>query len=137
MKIKLDNGIKMPFKKHENDAGWDIYSPINGVIPSKETGGRINLGVGIEIPKGYVGMVEARSSQGMLGISSLGKVVDCGYTGNIHLTLQNAGTEDYHFNEGDRICQLVVHKIYEGTLVQVNNFEATERGSGAHGSTGK
>lgn len=138
MKIKLDKSIqnRIPTKGHLTDAGYDIYSPIDYVVQPGKISGRINLGVGFEIPKGYVGIITERSSQGRKGVSTLGNIVDHGYTGNIHVTLKNDDVDDYVINRGDRICQLVVVPVLMEDLEEVDEFEETERGNNAHGSTG-
>lgn len=138
MKIKLSNGGKIPTKKHNTDAGFDIYSPISFSVEGHSCSMRIDLGVGFEIPYGYVGRIEERSSQGAKGISTKGNIIDCGYTGNAHVTLSNNSDETYYVDAGDRICQLVIYQILPDTDLEiVEEFEQTDRGSNAHGSTGK
>lgn len=34
MKIMLDEGAKMPKKAHATDVGYDIFSPIDVVVPA-------------------------------------------------------------------------------------------------------
>lgn len=138
MKIKLkDNSIIIPTKGHTTDAGYDIYSPVDLVIEGHDFSHRIDLGVGFEIPEGYVGIISERSSQGKVGVTTAGNVVDHGYTGNVHVTLINHQDTPVQINRGDRICQLLVIKIAMEDLEVVDSFEETERGEGAHGSTGK
>lgn len=137
MKIKKENNtILTPKKGHINDAGFDIYSPNDHTTRSKTISDRINLGVGFEVPKGYVGIISERSSQGKNGIHTVGNIVDCGYTGNVHVTLINDSDEDHTTNKGDRICQIYFSAILNEELEEVENFEETERGNSSHGSTG-
>lgn len=137
MKIKKQsNEILTPTKGHTTDAGYDIYSPINFLVAPGQMSERINLGVGFEVPKGYVGIISERSSQGKKGIHTLGNIVDHGYTGNVHVTLVNNGSSYYDVKKGDRICQIYFTAILMEDLVEVEAFEETERGEGAHGSTG-
>ena len=137
MKIKKESPkIITPTKGHPTDAGYDIYSTEAFVLPPGAISARINLGVGFEVPKGYVGIISERSSQGKKGISTVGNIVDHGYTGNVHVTLINNSQESYIVNIGDRICQIYFSAILMEELEEVESFEATERGEGAHGSTG-
>ena len=70
-------------------------------------------------------------------IVSLGGVIDCGYTGEIIAKLYNFGDEDFTFNAGDKIVQMIVQPcLIEGINI-VEDFEDTERGNGGFGSTGK
>lgn len=138
MKIKLDKTIdsQIPTKAHNTDAGYDIYSPIDFTVAPNSISDRINLGVAFQIPEGYVGIISERSSQGKKGISTLGNVVDHGYTGNVHVTLLNNGPTFYEVKKGDRICQLLLVKIGMEELEEVDEFENTERGENSHGSSG-
>jgi dUTP pyrophosphatase len=135
MKFRRNTGVKTPTKSHEKDSGWDLYSPGEFIVKSSSMSERINLGVGFEIPEGYCGFVMERSSQGKKGIHAIGPVVDCGYTGDVHVTLVNNGSEDYAVHEGDRISQLVVLAVYTGSLEETDVLEG-ERGNKGHGSTG-
>lgn len=137
MKFKKENNlIKTPTKAHLTDAGYDIYSPIDIEVPAHSFSKRINLGVGFEIPEGYCGYVVERSSQGAKGINAIGPVVDHGYTGNIHVTLVNNDDFAYNINKDDRICQMLLLYVGNEELEEVDSFEETERGTGAHGSSG-
>lgn len=137
MNFKKDEGIVTPTRGHSDDAGLDIYSPKDIIIYPNEISERIDLGFGVEIPKNYYGEIVERSSQGKKGILSLGRIVDSGYTGNIHVTLANLGNEIYYIIKGDRICQLIIKPCLTVDLLEVKSFNETERGDGAHGSTGK
>ena len=137
MKIKKESqDIVTPTKGHSTDAGYDIYSPIDFIVPAGAMSDRINLGVGFEVPKGYVGIISERSSQGKKGVHTLGNIVDHGYTGNVHVTLVNNSPVPYKVEKGDRICQIYFSAILMDSLEEVESFEVTERGDGAHGSTG-
>jgi len=137
MKFKKDSqDIITPTKGHPTDAGMDIYSPVDYQVAPHSISDRINLGVGFEVPMGYVGIISERSSQGKKGVHTLGNVVDHGYTGNVHVTVKNNSDEPYIINKGDRICQIYFCAILNDTLEEVDSFEQTERGNGAHGSTG-
>lgn len=137
MKFKKEQWAETPTKGHITDAGYDLYSPDTYIIEGHTFSHRINLGVGFEIPEGYVGIISERSSQGKVGLHTVGNVVDHGYTGNVHVTLINHQDGPVQINKGDRICQLLLIKIGMEELEEVTEFNETERGDGAHGSTGK
>ena len=84
LKVKLDNGAFVPVRAHEDDAGLDLISPVDVNIWTK---GReaICTGVHVQIPKGYVGMITAKS--GLMrdhGIITTG-TIDAGYTGPVNV----------------------------------------------------
>ncbi len=137
MKVKLDNGAKMPTKAHPTDAGFDIYSREMQIVPAKESA-IFDTGVHIELPPNTVGMLKSKSGLNVNhGIVSEG-VIDVGYTGSIRVKLYNHGGYDYIVNRGDKISQLVILPLADvGDLELVKTLEETERGNNGFGSSGK
>lgn len=136
MKILLDPGAIMPTRAHETDAGLDLYSPVRKVIRANDRE-RIDTGVHVEIPQGYVGMITSKSGlMAKEGITSRG-TIDCGYTGSIQAVLFNHTRKDYIVEKGQKITQLVIMPIITPTLELVDSLDDTERGAGGFGSTGK
>ena len=68
MKIKLDVGAFMPVRAHATDAGADLRSPIDAVVPARGTR-IIDTGVHIQLPHGHVGMLKSRSGLNVGGSS--------------------------------------------------------------------
>lgn len=140
LKVMLDPGAKMPERAHEADAGFDLYSPVDTVVPAQSawTDGSvcIDTGVHIEIPAGYVGFLKSKSGLNVKnGIQSEG-VIDAGYTGSIMVKLYNHGKVPVSVKKGQKISQLVLLPIITPDLELVDSLEATERGEGGFGSTG-
>lgn len=136
MKIKLDEDAKMPTRAHSTDAGLDIYSRDEQIVPAKESA-IFDTGVHIELPEGTVGMLKSKSGLNVkYGIVSEG-VIDVGYTGSIVVKLYNHSGFDYRVKAGDKISQLVILPIYTPTLKLVDSLEDTERGDNGFGSSGR
>lgn len=142
MKVVLDPGAIMPTRAHPDDAGLDIYSPVDKMIfgcwdRHYENSISIDTGVHIEIPKGYVGFLKSKSGLNVKhGITSEG-VIDSGYTGSIVVKLYNNSNRDYEVKKGQKISQLVILPIITPELELVDTLEETERGNGGFGSTGE
>lgn len=136
MKIKLDKGAFVPVRAHGTDAGADLRSPIDTVIPAR--GSRvIDTGVHIQLPHGYVGMLKSKSGLNVMhGITSEG-VIDEGYTGQIVVKLYNHSEKDYVIERGDKITQLVILPCEYVKFDLVDYLEDSERGGEGFGSTGK
>ena len=136
MKIKLDKGAFIPVRAHGTDAGADLRSPIDTVVPAM--GSRvIDTGVHIQLPHGYVGMLKSKSGLNVRhGITSEG-VIDEGYTGAIKVKLYNHSEKDYVIERGDKITQLVILPCEYVKFDLVDDLEDSERGSDGFGSTGK
>lgn len=136
IKIKLDEGAKMPTRAHETDAGLDIYSREEQIVPAKESA-IFYTGVHIELPIGTVGMLKSKSGLNVKhGIVSEG-VIDVGYTGSIVVKLYNHSGFDYRVLAGDKISQLVILPILTPTPYLVESLEETERGDNGFGSSGR
>lgn len=136
MKIKLDMGAFIPTRAHGTDAGADLRSPIDTVVPSMSSC-VIDTGVHIQLPHGYVGMLKSKSGLNVqYGITSEG-VIDEGYTGAINVKLYNHSKKDYVIERGDKITQLVILPCEYVKFDLVDYLEDSERGGEGFGSTGK
>ena len=136
MKIKLDKGAIMPTRAHPTDAGLDLYSREEKYI-SGFGSATFNTGVHIALPEGTVGFLKSKSGLNVkYGITGEG-VIDSGYTGEICVKLYNATPNLYWVRVGDKITQLVILPILTPELELVEELDATERGDGGFGSTGR
>lgn len=132
----------IPFKKHYDDAGWDLKSMEHVVINPGEYKA-IDTGLIVAIPEGYFGHILPRSGLALKhGIMTMAGVIDSGYRDTIKVLLYNAGKEPLEVKPGDRIAQLVIQKISlrAETLwikdAQEEGILETERGEQGFGSTG-
>lgn len=136
MKVVLDKGAYMPVRAHKDDAGLDLRSPDTFIVKAGKSL-KIDSGVHVDIPAGYVGFLKAKSGLNVkYGITCTG-VIDAGYTGSIVVKLYNNGSDDVLFERGDKLTQLVILPIVCPDLIQVNRLEDTERGDAGFGSTGR
>ena len=136
MNIILDNGAFMPEFAHKTDAGADLRSPVEAVVPAHGSA-VIDTGVHVEIPEGYVGILKSKSGlnvkHDLIGTGT----IDSGYSGSIRVKLYNLGDTDYQILRGDKIIQMVILPCGYCEFTQVEKFAETERGDGGFGSTGR
>ena len=72
-----------------------------------------------------------------VGLRTKGGVIDASYRGEVQLMLSNRDPKRaIHIYAGDYIAQIVIIKIYEQELEEVQELDETERGQGGFGSTG-
>ena len=136
MKIKLDKGAFIPVRAHGTDAGADLRSPVDTVVPAM--GSRvIDTGVHIQLPHGYVGMLKSKSGLNVKHDITSEGVIDEGYTGAIKVKLYNHSEKDYVIERGDKITQLVILPCEYVKFDLVDCLEDSERGGYGFGSTGK
>ena len=136
MKVVLDEGAYMPEKAHRADAGYDLRTPKRVVLRRHESV-CIDTGVHVQIPDGWFGQMFSKSGLHVKhDIVSLGGTVDSHYTGSIVVKLYNLGNEDYVFEAGDKILQIVFMPCGSFSMTQVDELEETERGDRGFGSSG-
>ena len=124
----------------EKAACFDLYADSNTTILPHTTS-KIGTGWAMQsVYDGYVGLIFARSGlatkQGLRPANCVG-VVDEDYTGEIIVALHNDSNELKQINKGDRIAQMMFVSYQQFHLVEVEELDETERGSGGFGSTGK
>lgn len=134
--VKLDETAFMPMKAHEEDAGFDIRTPIDFFIKPRKSMS-VDTGVHLEIPKGYVGMLKSKSGLNVKHDILSEGVVDAGYSGSIVAKLYNHSDTTMYFNRGDKITQIVIMPIPDVTMNLVDEISSGERGENGFGSTGK
>ena len=129
-------------KKHDNDAGLDIYSDEDITIPSGSSL-LISTGLFISIPDGHVGMLKSRSGLSVKHKIEVGAgIIDCGYSGEVKVHLYNHGDYDYWIEKGERIAQLLTIPVnlsrYElAPEIDTTSVNIDSRGINGFGSTGK
>lgn len=138
---KLRPGAKMPTFGSREAAGADLYACLEEPV-TVEPGKTVFLptGLSMALPKGYVGLVYARSGlackQGLAPANKVG-VIDSDYRGEFMIALHNHSTEARVVEHGDRIAQLVVTPVIQPDYYEADTLENTPRGTGGFGSTGK
>ena len=134
VQITLDDGAIMPAKAHSADAGYDLHALRGGIVGP--AGQDFDTGVHVAIPDGYVGRVVGRSGLNFRdGITCFDGTIDPGYTGSIHVKLYaHAGPRN--IRAGDRVAQLLIQRVEQVEMVQVDDLPESERGDSGFGSTG-
>jgi len=137
--VRLDPHAILPTRAHPGDAGLDLHAREAAVL---EPGERASVGTGIaiEIPPGQAGLVLPRSGlaarHGISVVNAPG-LIDSGYRGELRVLLLNTDRRAcFELAAGDRIAQLVLVSIHVPAPAEVQELEASERGSGGFGSSG-
>lgn len=139
MKIKLiDFGGKAPERAHYNDAGADVFASLRDWTSQEVVrAGRVKkipLGIGLELPDGFVAFILPRSGMSSnKGITTEVVPIDSGYRGEIHAIVYNGSGADYLVRDGDKIAQLVIVPTILADFVKET---PDEREDSAFGSTG-
>jgi dUTP pyrophosphatase len=133
----LDNNAKIPTKANPNDAGFDLYSVLDTVIPPKQRK-TVRTGIAIKMPEHFAGLIWPRSGLSVKqGIDVLAGVVDSGYRGEIMVCLYNTSDEVVGINTGDRIAQIIFQEVPRVSMEVHETLGSSQRGDNGFGSSGK
>jgi len=136
---RLDPALPLPGYAHPGDAGIDLYAADTTTL---EPGQRalVPCGIAVAVPEGHVGLVHPRSGlavdHGLTVLNAPG-TIDAGYRGELKVLLVNHGPDPVEVQHGQRIAQLVVAPVVTVDVREVDRLDATTRGSGGFGSTGR
>lgn len=135
MKIKLDEGARVPSRAYPTDAGLDVYAMHDGVVRAGN-GATFKTGIHIELPPNCMGDIRPKS--GLMfkhGILTFG-TIDQGFTGEVMIHLFNLKDKDYWVTKGDKIAQLVISQVRYEPVEIVDEIHGGDRGDAGYGSTG-
>lgn len=135
------NPLQLPRYMTPGAAGFDLCADIDEAMPLPP-GARclVPTGLALQIPEGYEAQVRPRSGlaikHGVTLLNSPG-TIDSDYRGEIQVILINHGQESFTVVRGERIAQLVVARVVQVDLIEVEELEESTRGTGGFGHTGK
>jgi dUTP pyrophosphatase len=133
---KLSDKATLPSRGSALAAGYDLYSAEKKVVPAHGKA-LIDLQISIAVPIGTYGRVAPRSGLASKFMIDTGAgVVDADYRGILFVLLYNYSDKDFQVEEGDRIAQLILERIYTPDIVEVDDLDETTRGTSGFGSTG-
>lgn len=142
IKIKLVNQSPNPMPEFatEGSAGVDLRANLNEDVLIKPLERvMVPTGLFIELPGGYEAQIRPRSGlaakHGITVLNTPG-TIDSDYRGEIKVILVNLSNDEFSIQNGDRICQMVVHKYETFNWEEVSELKLTQRGGGGFGHTG-
>jgi dUTP pyrophosphatase len=141
MKIKMqkvEEDAKIPSYAHPGDAGMDLYAAESVVLkPGERT--IVSTGFKMALPEGYEAQIRPKSGlaakHGVSVVNTPG-TVDAGYRGIVGVILINHGNEEFAVEKNMKIAQMVINKVENPDIEEVDELDDTSRGEGGFGSTG-
>jgi dUTP pyrophosphatase len=140
----LDDRLKesMPAYATTGSAGLDLRACLEAAItiqPGETT--LIPTGMAIHLANpAYAAMILPRSGLGHkhgIVLGNLVGLIDSDYQGQLFVSCWNRSKEAFVMNPMERMAQLVVVPVVQASFTVVDEFDASERGEGGFGSTGK
>ena len=118
------------------DAGLDLTAV--RIIANTTSQITYGLGLSVEIPDGYVGLIFPRSSvrNYELILSNCVGVIDSKFRGELQVTFNKTnGLDSIAYKPKERICQMIIMPYPTINCVEVDELGMTDRGTGGFGST--
>jgi dUTP pyrophosphatase len=135
--------LPLPAYQSEAAAGFDLCAAVPADAPVAIAPGAralIPTGFAMALPAGTEGQIRPRSglaaNHGVTVLNSPG-TIDADYRGEIAVILINLGQDTFRVERGMRIAQMVISACVRAELRESGNLDATRRGIGGFGSTGK
>jgi len=132
--------LSLPRYMTEASAGMDIYAAVDDdttLLPGER--GLIPTGIAVALPTGYEAQIRPRSGLAVkAGVTLLNSpgTIDADYRGEVKILIINHGTQPFVVRRGDRIAQMVIHRVCRALWEMADDLETTERGAGGFGHTG-
>lgn len=136
---RLDSDVVLPSYAYEGDAGLDLRANVDVDIAPFERK-LIPTGLAVAIPEGFAGFVQPRSGLALksgLSMANTPGLIDAHYRGELKVIAVNLdANEPIHISKGERIAQLVIQRVPVVSLMEVDELDKTDRGTGGFGSSG-
>ena len=135
-------GDQLPAYATPGSAGLDLRAAIEAPLRlAPGDSALIPTGLALHIgDPGLAAMVLPRSGLGHrhgIVLGNLVGLIDSDYQGPLMVSLWNRGREAYTVQPLERIAQLVIVPVVHAAFRVVESFEASARGTGGFGSTGR
>lgn len=138
---KLRENARLPVYGTEFSAGADLCACLDAPVTLAPGETKlISIGIAMEIPVGFAGLVYARSGlaskRGLAPANKVG-VIDSDYRGEFFVPLHNHGTVLQTIEPGERIAQMILTPYLAADFIEAQTLSDTVRGVGGFGSTGE
>jgi len=135
--LPSSRGIPLPERATPHAAGYDIRSAEEAVLAPGEIR-LVPTGLMMELPEGVECQVRPRSGLAVrhgITLPNSPGTIDPDYRGEVGVILINHGQEPFVIRRGDRVAQMVVHRVCRVVWAVCGELSRTERGDGGFGHT--
>jgi dUTP pyrophosphatase len=131
--------LPLPCYMTKQAAGTDLTAAVGAevtILPGERA--LIPTGVTVALPEGYEAEIRPRSGLALRhGVTLLNTpgTIDADYRGEVGIILINHGQAPFVVRRGERIAQMVVHRVCRVHWAVCEALSPTERGDGGFGHT--
>ena len=122
-------------------AGMDICAAVTEeVLLEKGEIAMLPTGFAMALPAGYEAQIRPRSGLAVkhgIGLINSPGTIDADYRGEVMIAVINLGPRPYTFHRGDRVAQMIINRVHQAELLEVEHLDETRRNTGGFGHTGK
>jgi dUTP pyrophosphatase len=141
IKIINQSPYALPAYATTGSSGMDVRAHIDKPLLLKSLERvLVPTGLFIELPEGHEAQIRPRSGlairQGITCLNSPG-TIDADYRGEIKIILVNLSSEEQVIQPGERIAQMVIHRVEKAHWKETAEINHTARSSGGFGHTGQ
>ncbi|MAN77226.1 MAG: dUTP diphosphatase [Rhizobiales bacterium] len=140
--LEHGRGLPLPMRQSTAASGYDLAAEVaqdETLVIAPGAFALVPCGFALALPVGYEAQIRPRSGlAARLGVTVLNApgTVDADYRGEVKAILVNHGPDPFDIRRGNRIAQMVIAAVPDIALLEVDELEETERGTGGFGSTG-
>jgi dUTP pyrophosphatase len=139
---RLGGEFPLPDYATDGAAGMDLRAMLQG--PLQLQPGQTELiptGIAIHIADpALAAVILPRSGLGHkhgIVLGNLVGLIDSDYQGQLFVSCWNRGNDPFRVEVGERIAQLVLVPVVRAVFEQVDEFDASDRGTGGFGHSGR
>ena len=141
LRLPHAHDLPLPAYQSEEAAGVDLVAAVEQPVTLLPLGrALVPTGLAMALPSGYEAQVRPRSGlaakHGVTVLNSPG-TVDADYRGEVKVILINLSDTPFTIGRGDRIAQMVIAPVSRVHFTEMEALDATTRGAGGFGSTGR
>ena len=133
---------QLPAYATPGSAGLDLRACLDAPITLEPNGWQL-VGTGIAVhlaDPGYAALILPRSGLGHkhgIVLGNLVGLIDSDYQGELKISAWNRSNTAFVLQPMERLAQLVIVPVMQAQFNVVSSFEASARGEGGYGSTGR
>ena len=139
---RLGNEWPLPAYATSGSAGLDLRACLDEAVqikPGETILVKTGMAIYIEDPN-FAGLILPRSGLGHkhgIVLGNLVGLIDSDYQGELMVSVWNRSQTVFTLEPGERLAQYVLVPVVQAQFEQVNEFTASERGTGGFGHTGQ
>jgi dUTP pyrophosphatase len=139
---RIGRDLPLPAYATDGAAGLDLRALLDApLVLAPGASQLIKTGLAIHIgDPGLAAVILPRSGLGHkhgIVLGNLVGLIDSDYQGELMVSCWNRGQSAFTIEPGERIAQLVFVPVVQAAFDLVESFDASHRGTGGFGSTGK